>query len=110
MQSTPRRQFIVQGAAGALGLALGAAQAQTAPVTVTESDGVAQALGYRSDSRQVDAARSPTHRPGQQCGNCHAFQGQAGDALGPCPYFGGRRVAATGWCQAYASRDGQPDH
>lgn len=109
MQPTPRREFIVCWVASALGLAVGAAHAGS-PAVVPESDGVAQALGYKTDSRRVDGARYPAHQPNQQCGNCHAFQGRAGEALGPCPYFGGRQVAATGWCQAYAARGGQPHH
>lgn len=111
MQSTPRREFIVCWVTSALGLAVGGAQAQIVPTTIVpESDGVAQALGYKTDSRRVDGARHPGHRPSQQCGNCHAFQGQTGEALGPCPYFGGRQVVVTGWCQAYSPRGGQPHH
>lgn len=112
MLPSPRREFIVRWAASALGLVVGGARAQTAPSAVLpESDAVAQALGYKTDSQRVDGAQYPAHRPTQQCGNCLAFQGQDGDALGPCPYFGGRRVAATGWCQAYAARGSdQPDH
>lgn len=105
MQPTERRRFM----ACIAGLGWAAA-ARAQPATVDEADGVAKVLGYRADSRQVDAAKYPQHQAGQQCGNCHFFQGKAGDAQGPCPYFGGRVVSARGWCVAYATKGDSGGH
>jgi hypothetical protein len=54
----------------------------------------AKALGY--------VASSPT--PEQKCSNCALFQGKAGDALGGCPIFPGKSVAANAWCKSWTKK------
>lgn len=108
MEHAGRRNFLLRCAAGAAGLQALQVLAQPMP-PLEEADGIARALGYRSDNRQVDAAKYPAHKPGQQCGNCHFFQGKEGAPRAGCPYFAGKLVAATGWCVAYAPQ-GEADH
>jgi hypothetical protein len=96
---TTRRRFIATIAAVGAALALPAA-ADTAPLS--ESDPTAQALGYKNDGSQVDAAKFPKHTTQQQCANCNFFQG--GGASGPCQLFPGKSVSAKGWCSAYAAK------
>ncbi len=69
-----------------------------------EQDPAAQALGYRHDAKQVDRKRFGKYQAGQACSNCQLFQVKSGSAWGPCPIYGGRQVAATGWCNAYVRK------
>jgi len=95
-----RRRFLaLLAACGAAAIALPAA-ADIVPLP--ETDPTAQALGYKEDGSQVDAARFPKHTPQQQCVNCNFFQG--GAATGPCQLFPGKSVSAKGWCSAYAAK------
>ena len=95
----PRRRFLASVAAIGAALALPAA-ADTAPLS--ETDPTAQALGYKADGSQVDAAKFPKHTAQQQCANCNFYQGSA--ATGPCQLFPGKAVSAKGWCSAYAAK------
>lgn len=95
----PRRRFIATVAAVGAALALPAA-ADLPPLS--ETDPTAQALGYKADGSQVDAAKFPKHTPQQQCINCNFYQGTA--ATGPCQLFPGKTVTAKGWCSAYAAK------
>lgn len=61
----------------------------------------AVALGYVADATDTKDAR---HSAGAACANCALFGGNAGDRDGPCPLFGGKRVAAKGWCTGYAKK------
>jgi hypothetical protein len=98
---TARRRFLATVAAAAAAIALPAA-ADTAPLS--ETDPTAQALGYKADGSQVDAAKFPKHTTQQQCSNCNFFQGAG--ASGPCQLFPGKSVSAKGWCSAYAAKAG----
>lgn len=94
-----RRRFLAAVAAAGAAIALPAA-ADTSPLS--ESDPTAQALGYKADGSQVDAAKFPKHTAQQQCANCNFFQGNG--ASGPCQLFPGKSVSAKGWCSAYAAK------
>lgn len=76
---------------------------QAAPPQVSESDPVAQSLGYRKNAKQVDKARFPRYANGQACANCMLYQGGSA-ALGGCPIFAGKQVAASGWCSSYVKK------
>ncbi|TDR47607.1 high potential iron-sulfur protein [Tahibacter aquaticus] len=92
-----RRHFL-QLAAGS-GVALLLAQRAAAELPpLTETDPTAQALGYRADAAQVDAAKFPQRKDGQHCGNCNFYQ------AGACQLFPGKRVSDKGWCSAYAAK------
>lgn len=100
----PRRTFLL-GAAGAASTALlsRVAVAQATAV-LPETDPQAVALGYKVDATKADKAKFPKYAAGQMCGNCQLYQGKPTDAMGPCPIFGNRQVAAKGWCSAWAKK------
>lgn len=83
-----------------------AGSAQSELPRLSESDPAASSLGYVHDATQVDSARYPQHRAGQQCSNCALYQGDAGSEWAGCPIFAGKAVKATGWCSAYAPGPG----
>ena len=97
-----RREFIVQLSLGGTALVAGQAFAQGA--MVVETDGQAAGLGYKADSKAVDAKKYPKHAATQMCSNCALYQGKAADAAGGCPLFAGKQVAGKGWCSAYAKK------
>ncbi len=99
-----RRTFIISSLGLASSLAMTRqAMAQDA-AKLDESDPTAVALGYKHDAAQVDAAKQPKYKAGEDCGNCQLYQGKEGDEWGPCPIFGGKQVARAGWCSAYAKK------
>lgn len=79
-----------------------AAPAASGVVSVTEPQ--ALALGYVLLTTQVDQAKYPAHTAEQKCLNCALFTGAAGADSGPCSLFGGRQVAAQGWCSAWVKK------
>ena len=101
MKRSDRRSFIFRAMAATSVLGMGSTAALA---DVDESDPVAVALGYRSDTRKVDAIKYPNHEPSQLCVNCKQFQGKAADRSGGCSLFGGKAVAAAGWCSAWARK------
>ena len=100
-----RRNFLVMNVA-VISTALLAKlpKAHAAGDLVQETDPMAQALGYRSDTANVDKAKYPKFAAGQSCANCALYQGQPGAASGGCPIFAGKSVASTGWCSSYAKK------
>jgi hypothetical protein len=64
----------------------------------------AVALGYVSDATKANKAKYPQYAAGQDCATCMQYQGKAGDATGGCTLFGGRSVAAKGWCSAWVKK------
>ena len=82
--------------------AVPAVGASTTPVDVSEPAAIA--LGYVTDATKVDGAKFKTYAAGQACANCALFGAKAGDTSGPCPLFGGRPVAAAGWCSGYIKK------
>ncbi len=99
-----RRQFIRLAACTGAALAAGRqALAADAPV-LDEKDPQAMALGYVADATRANKAKYPKFAAGQLCSNCQFYQGKAGSQIGPCPLFGGKQVAAKGWCSAYAKK------
>lgn len=71
-------------------------------VRLEESDGTAQALGYRHDASQVDSSRYGRYQAGQKCSKCSLYQADSGEAgWGACSIFPGKLVNAEGWCSAY---------
>jgi len=69
---------------------------------VTESDPMAQSLGYVTDVSKVVAATNPTFKPGQHCANCLQYKAtKAGATDGTCVVFSGKLVKANGWCKVW---------
>ncbi|WP_322052109.1 high-potential iron-sulfur protein [Paraburkholderia bannensis] len=95
-----RRTFLIASASTLVSLPLARTAYAEAPL-VAEADPAAQALGYRADAKQVDKAKFARYSAGQDCGNCTFYQGKPSDAAANCPLFGGKRVAAAGWCNGY---------
>lgn len=105
MNSSDRRVFILQVAAGSTALmALSSVHAQD--VVVNEKDAQAIARGYVADSTKVDAKKFPKHAAMQMCGNCQVYAGKPGDPAGPCAIFPGKAVSSKGWCSAYVKKAG----
>lgn len=76
-----------------------------APV-LDEKDPQAVALGYVADAARVNKAKYPAYAVGQNCAACQFYQGRPDSPMAPCPLYGGKRVAAKGWCSAYAKKVG----
>jgi hypothetical protein len=99
-----RRRF-VGGSAVALGsLAATTVALADGPTMVSETEPMAQALGYKADASTVDKSKYSQYASGQSCSNCQLYQGKAGDASGPCPLYAGKSVSAKGWCGSYAKK------
>ena len=87
-------------AAALLGRAEAAATGKVDP-----SEPQAKSLGYVEDASKVDPKANPNFKPGQVCANClQAPLAKPGMAEVPCNIFGGRNVAAKGWCKVYVKR------
>lgn len=72
---------------------------------VRNSDPVALAMAYHSDTRDV-AADNPlagTHDVSQKCLNCVHQRGADESGRLMCPTFPGRRVSPDGWCTLWAA-------
>jgi hypothetical protein len=100
---TSRRRFIkltVAGLAGApLANAVFSGSAEAAD-TVSESDPAAVALKYK-----MDATKAADRKDAKAlCSNCNFYSGKPADANGPCALFGGKLVAAKGWCASWAKK------
>ena len=99
-----RRDFIrVAALCGASALASNQALAADAPV-LDEKDAQAVALGYVSDATRANKAKYPSFAAGQACGTCQFYPARADVPMAPCPLFGGKQVAAKGWCSAWAKK------
>ena len=103
-----RRCFVGRAVGGVCVLAVVPAGALAAPPQVAEADETAVQLGYKHDTKNVDAKKYPKHAVTQQCVNCGLWQGAAGDPWAGCAMFGRKQVAAKGWCLAWAAKPGTP--
>jgi High potential iron-sulfur protein len=96
-----RRSFVLKVIAGA-GAMAAAAPAGAEEEKVTEADPYAKSMGFKLDTKNVDAARYPRHDAAtQQCNKCQLYSGKPGDAWGPCSFYGGRLVSPNGWCRNF---------
>jgi hypothetical protein len=102
-----RRSFlgvVLMGAAAAAATTMNRQVANAQAVPLTESDPIAQALGYKEDATKVDKAKFPKYVAGETCAGCQLFQGKPTDATAPCAAFGGKLVSGKGWCSAWVKR------
>ena len=102
-----RRRFlglVLAGGVATTAMKAGAQAAKGTGQVLSESDPVAQALGYKTDATKVDKAKFPKYAAGQQCNNCQLYQGTASDPQAPCPTFGNKLVSAKGWCSAWVKK------
>lgn len=88
-----------------------AAQAQKDEklVMIKPTDPTAQALGYYEEASKVDTKKWPKRAGAegakQFCYNCLFYQVKGEPKktkAGPCTIFGGKGVAAMGWCNSWA--------
>lgn len=100
--STNRRVFLLQVLAGS-GAAGVAARAQ-AQQKVAANDPQATALGYVDDTTKADSKKFPKHANDQKCSGCQFYSGAASAKEGPCAVFGGKLVAADGWCSSWVKK------
>lgn len=101
-----RRRFLLTAVAAATAMPLlaGAARADAAAASLPRlplADPAAKALAYTDSAATVKHA---AFKPGSSCANCSFFQGEAGQAHGPCTLFPKHTVAARGWCSAWAKK------
>ena len=101
--TTTRRVFL--GLCGSAALAALPLSASADAAKLDVADPTATALGYVENVSSLKAADATAAgvKPGSVCSNCALYakaQEKAGYA--PCGAFGGRLVAAKGWCKAYA--------
>jgi hypothetical protein len=100
-----RRKILRNGAVLAATATLsGLAWADDSLPLLSESDPMAQALGYKADATKVDKTKFAQYQAGQACASCSLFMGAAGAPSGPCPLYAGKAVVATGWCSSYAKK------
>jgi hypothetical protein len=110
MCMTTRRTFIQWVPAAGLAVtaaqarAQAASQAGSAGPMVDPQDPQAKALHYVTDATKVDKSQNPNYKPGQHCAVCQLYQGPASAQTAPCTIFGGKRVAAAGWCSAFVPK------
>lgn len=71
---------------------------------VSESDPLAQSLGYKEDASKVDKAKYSTYKSGDKCSKCRFFTGTEGKPYGPCQIFSGKEVNANGWCSSFNAK------
>ena len=101
----PRRLFVLNAMTACASLAgTRLAAAQAAPALVKEDDPVAIALSYVADVTRIDAKKQPVYVAGSSCSSCALFQGKAGEVTAACPVFGGKQVAAKGWCTGWSKK------
>jgi High potential iron-sulfur protein len=101
MSQNNRRVFMMQIAAASTAMVTGTARAEAKKLE--ESEPQAIALGYKDDSRNVDAKRFPKHAASQSCANCTIWIGKEGTG-GKCHVFGSRLLSGTGWCSQWVGK------
>lgn len=79
-------------------------QSKASSQRVSESDPLAQSLGYKDNAAQVDKSKFSTYKAGEKCSACRFFQGPARQPYGPCQIFSGKLVNADGWCSSFNAK------
>lgn len=110
-----RRKFIRLGIVGVAAAPLAGAllsrdawptSLDSAAEKVDETEPLAIQLGYHIKADDVEQTKFPQYANRQFCHNCQLYTGTQGELWGPCTIFGGRLVAADGWCSAWTAQDG----
>ncbi|WP_026076055.1 high-potential iron-sulfur protein [Noviherbaspirillum massiliense] len=72
---------------------------------IDPKDPQAVSLGYVDDTKTVDSKKYPKHDNSQVCSGCQFYTtAQEQKNIAPCTIFGGKAVAANGWCSAYVKK------
>jgi hypothetical protein len=97
------RSITVAAAASAVGIPLELFAATLQKVDLKDPQAVS--LGYTDDTNTVNKAKYPKHDATQKCSGCQFYQtAQQSGNIAPCTIFGGKGVAANGWCSAYMKK------
>jgi hypothetical protein len=104
--NTQRRTFILvaAGISAAATTACSTMAPSDANPMVSDTDAVAVALGYSGDATKTDVKKFPQYAAGQSCASCVLYSGATGSGSAACQAFGGKRVAAKGWCSAWVKK------
>lgn len=73
-------------------------------IELSETDGMAQALGYVMNAESADKTKFPKYQAGQQCQGCSLFVDKGNSAYGGCNIFAGKAVKKAGWCNSFAPK------
>ena len=92
MKSVPSRTVLLQIVAAGSALAGAQAMAQSNAAKLEESNTRATALGYKSNTADVDQVKFPKHVAARTCSNCQLYQGMGKSTFGGCPTFAGKQV------------------
>ena len=109
-QNMDRRGFLKLGMkTGGAVLGLTAIPIQLlAQDAVTETEPLAQAMGYYADATKVDTAKFPKRAGAegakQFCHNCALYAGEPNSETAPCSLFQNRLVHGNGWCNAWVAK------
>jgi len=105
-----RRSFLkigIQTGGGMLALAAIPMQL-AAQDKVSESEPLAQAMGYVTDAGKVDTTKFPKRAgeagASQFCHTCALYSGDADSEFAPCSIFQNRLVSGKGWCNAWVAK------
>ncbi len=83
-----------------------ATETNTDVTYVSESDNVAQSLGYKEDASSVDASvradKGETKGSEQFCTNCRFYTAEEGADYGKCTLFPGKYVKGQAWCKSWS--------
>ncbi len=107
-QKFPRRTLLKGALMGVAAVPVSALLSRTADAAagkVDPNEPQAKSLGYVDDATKVDPKANPNYKAGQDCANClQAPNAKPGASEVACNIFGGRNVAAKGWCKVYVKR------
>jgi len=68
------------------------------------NDPAAKALAYVQNTSKLKPGQEASFKAGSHCGSCALYaKAQEKSGHAPCGAFGGKLVANTGWCRAYAA-------
>ena len=96
-----RRTLIKTMTMTAAGALIASRSPAAEPEKLSVKDPAAVALGYVTDTGQVDPKKYPQYVKGSNCENCLQLQGSAGNVYRPCALFPGKLVSVSGWCSSW---------
>lgn len=103
--SLDRRRFLKLAVATAATASVGGlmcAGRAAAADKLSPTDPAAVSLAY---VEKAETSKDPAYKKGSTCENCMLYQtAQAAGGHAPCGAFGGKLVAAAGWCKVYVAK------
>lgn len=72
---------------------------------VPASDAVVTAIGYKSNSKDIDKKKYPQFKADQKCSNCALYTAVDGKNWGNCTMLAGKGVVnGNGWCGSWSKK------